>query len=203
MKQFIYVSSVKAGGKAFHGKCMSEIDQNETEDIYGKTKREAELKLLDIDKHSDMNVVIVRPTLVYGPRVKGNLGLMLSGIKKGWFPPLPKLNNNRSMIHVDDLIRALLLVATDERTNGEIFIASDGKDYSSRDIYETMCSISGKTPPQWHVPKFIFDIVALLNQNIKNKVNKLFGDECYSSDKLQSIGFKPQCSLKEMNESSF
>ena len=81
-----------------------------------------------------MNISIVRPSLVYGPDVKGNLSMMMSWIDKGRFPPLPEIRNCRSMIHVDDLVRVLLLVAKDERANGEIFIATDGKriDISSQ-----------------------------------------------------------------------
>ena len=105
---------------------MTEEDQGEPEGIYGKTKREAELILLEIGRQSGMQVSIVRPSLVYGQGVKGNLRLMLSWIEKGWFPPLPEVNNRRSMIHVDDLVRALLLVAGDDRANGEIYIATDG-----------------------------------------------------------------------------
>jgi UDP-glucose 4-epimerase len=53
---------------------------------------------------------------------------MLSGIEKGWFPPLPETGNRRSMIHVDGLVRAILLVANDDCANGEIFIAKDVKE---------------------------------------------------------------------------
>ena len=135
---------MKAGGKAVSGQCINESDQDEPEGIYGKSKREAEIKLLKIGKESGMHVSIIRPSLVYGPNVKGNLQLMLSGIKKGWFPPLPEIGNKRSMIHVDDLVRAILLVATDERANGEIFIATDSMPYSSREIYNTMCDVLEK-----------------------------------------------------------
>ncbi len=203
VKRFVFVSSVKAGGSSIAGQCMTEENQGEPEGIYGKTKREAELKLLKITSKTHMHVSIVRPSLVYGPNVKGNLQLMLSGIRKGWFPPLPETKNRRSMIHVDDLVRALLLVADDSRANGEIYIATDGRLHSSREIYEAMCGVLAKSVPQWSVPKFLFDIVASMSSRIQYKVNKLLGDECYSSEKLQSIGFKAQRSLKEMNETSF
>ena len=203
VKRFIFVSSVKAGGSAVTGQCMTEEDQGEPEGIYGKTKREAELKLLEIGRMSDMHVSIVRPSLVYGPNVKGNLRSMLSGIEKGWFPPLPKTGNKRSMIHVDDLVRAILLVADDDRANGEIFIATDGTPHSSRDIYNAMCNVLGKSIPKWSVPKFLFDMASLISPRIKYKLNKLLGDECYSSAKLEALGFKAQKTLKDMNETDF
>ena len=203
VKRFIFVSSVKAGGNSTSKKCINENDQSDPEGIYGKTKREAELKLLEIGKESGMHVSIIRPSLVYGPNVKGNLQLMLSGVRAGWFPPLPETGNRRSMIHVDDLVRAILLIAEDKQANGEIFIATDGTPHSSREIYSVICNITGKPVPKWSVPKFLFNLIALTSPKIKYKVDKLLGNECYSSGKLEALGFKSQRTLKEMNETSF
>jgi len=203
VKRFVFVSSVKAGGNPPLGTCANEKDQRNAEDVYGRTKREAELKLLEIGQVSGMHVSIIRPSLVYGPDVKGNLQLMLSGIGKGWFPPLPETGNRRSMIHVDDLVRAILLVAEDKRANGEIFIATDGTPHSSRYIYNAMCSALDKSIPKWSVPKILFDMASLVNPRIKYKLNKLLGDECYSSAKLEALGFKAKKTLKDMNETSF
>ena len=204
VKKFVFISSVKAGGGlASSGKCINESDENDPEGVYGQSKREAELKLLKIGKESEMHVAIIRPSLVYGPNVKGNLQLMLAGIKKGWFPPLPETNNQRSMIHVDDLVRVILLVANDYRANGEIFIATDGVPHSSREIYNAMCNITGKSVSKWYVPKTLFDIVSLLSPRIKYKIDKLLGNECYCSEKLEKLGFKAQKMLKEMNETDF
>ena len=203
VKKFIFVSSVKAGGNPAFGMCASESEQGDLEGVYGKTKREAELQLLKINKESGMHVSIIRPSLVYGPNVKGNLQVMLSGIKKGWFPPLPETGNTRSMIHVDDLVRAISLVADDDCANGEIFIATDGAPHSSREIYDAMCKISRRPASKWSVPKILFDMISLLSPRIKYKVDKLLGDECYSSAKLEALGFKAQKTLKDMNETSF
>ena len=203
VKKFIFVSSVKAGGNPAFGMCASESEQGDLEGVYGKTKREAELQLLKINKESGMHVSIIRPSLVYGPNVKGNLQVMLSGIKKGWFPPLPETGNTRSMIHVDDLVRAISLVADDDCANGEIFIATDGVPHSSREIYNAMCGVAGKSIPKWSVPKTLFDVVSLISPRIKYKINKLLGDECYSSAKLEALGFQAKRTLKDMSETSF
>jgi len=203
VKKFVFISSVKAGGSGASDKCTTENDQGMPDGVYGETKRKAELELLEIGCNSSMHVSIIRPSLVYGPNVKGNLKLMLSGVKKGWFPPLPEVGNKRSMIHVDDLVRAILLVSEDSRADGEVFIATDGNPYSSREIYTAMCKAVGKSVPKWSAPKFLFDVAALMSPRIKYKVDKLLGDECYSSEKLEVLGFKPQRTLKEMNETSF
>jgi nucleoside-diphosphate-sugar epimerase len=203
VKHFVFISSVKAGGKLFTNKCANEMDQGMADNIYGQTKKEAEIKLLNIGRNSNMHVSIIRPSLVYGPNAKGNLRLMLSNINKGLFPPIPDTQNRKSMIHVNDLVRAIMLVAKDERANGEIFIVTDGKPYSSRDIYKAMCVIVGKPVPKWNVPKFIIDIAAKINPKIKYKLDKLFGDECYSSAKIEALGFRAKKTLKDMNKTSF
>jgi UDP-glucose 4-epimerase len=203
VKRFVFVSSVKASGNTCLEAHSNEIVQGNPEGVYGKTKRQAELKLLEIGKKSGMHVSVIRPSLVYGPGVKGNLKLMLSGIRKGWFPPLPETGNRRSMIHVDDLVRAILLVADDKRADGEIFITTDGNPYSSRDIYNAMCNVLGKSVPKWSIPKILFDILSLIDSRIKYKVDKLLGDEYYSSKKIEKLGFKAKKKLEDMNETDF
>jgi len=203
VKKFVFISSVKAGGKSFDGGPINEKNQYEPEGLYGKTKRDAEIKLLEISKVSGMSVTIIRPSLVCGPNVKGNLKQMFQGIKSGWFPPLPETNNKRSIIHVDDLVRAILLVAKDNRAIGEIYIATDNIPYSSRNIYNIMCNLAGKSLPKWAVPKFFFDILGTLSPNIKYKINKLLGDEYYSSNKLRKLGFDTKKTLEDMNETIF
>ena len=196
VKSFVFVSSVKAGG-------ADENDDKQPEGVYGQTKREAELKLLDIGRQSEMLVSIVRPSLVYGAGVKGNLALMRRRIEQGWFPPIPETENRRSMIHVDDLVQALLLTAENKRANGEIFIVTDGVPHSSREIYEAICQSVGKTVPQWSVPKIVFEGLSLLSPRIRYKVDKLLGDEFYSSAKLEGLGFRAEKSLRDFDKSDF
>ena len=193
VKSFVFVSSVKAGD------CGEDDVVTRPVGVYGKTKRDAELKLLEIGRQSGMHVSIVRPSLVYGAGVKGNLALMRRGIEQGWFPPIPETENRRSMIHVDDLVRALLLAAEDKRANGEIFIATDGVPHSSREIYDAICQSVGKTVPQWSVPKIVFEGLSLLSPRIRYKVDKLLGDDYYSSDKLEKLGFRAKKSLKDFD----
>jgi nucleoside-diphosphate-sugar epimerase len=203
VKKFIFVSSVKAGGVSRQGKCATEKSLSEPDGVYGKTKREAELKVLEAGRKFDIHVSILRPALIYGPKVKGNLQLMMQGIKKGWFPPLPEIGNRRSMIHVDDIVRALLFLSNNKKSNGEVFIATDGRVYSSRNIYEIMCHVLDKNIPNWSVPRLLFNAIARLSSGFKYKIDKLLGDECYSSKKLQSLGFKAQKQLRQMNETDF
>jgi len=202
VQQFVYVSSVQAGGRA-SATCVTEDDQTEPTGINGRTKREAELKVLEIGRQSGMHVSIVRPSLVYGPGVKGNLALMQAGVKKGWFPPLPETGNRRSMIHVDDLVRVMVFVAENEQANGQIYIATDGVPYSSREIYNAICHSLGRAPRGWSVPKWVFDLAGTMSSRVRFKLDKLLGDECYSSAKLEALGFKAEKGLMDLARSDY
>lgn len=195
VKKFIFISSIKA----------SNVDlKNNTHESYGKTKRDAEIQLIAISNNSNLKVSIIRPSLVYGPSVKGNLNLMLSGIKSGWFPPLPETYNRKSLVHVDDLINAIILVAKDNSANNKTLIVSDGNSYSAREIYETLCIACGKSIPKWHLPTYFFVILTFLNQKMGYKVNKLFGDDYYpTSDAIINMGYTPKKSLKDINLSEY
>ena len=200
VKKFIFVSSVKAGGRPLKNRCLDENYQSEPDGLYGRTKKEAEVKLMDLCKNTSMRVVIIRPSLVYGNGMKGNLKLMFLGVQKGWFPPLPKINNKRSMVHVDDLVQSLILVSMDKKANDETFIVTDGQPHSSREIYETMCKLIDKKIPFWSLPKWVFRFSIFLNKSLRYRIEKLIGDEWYSSKKIEEIGFKPIKTIKNLNE---
>ncbi len=202
VRKFIYVSSVKAGN--FHDNINldngSSINLHE---IYGASKRQAEISLLELAISTSMDVSILRPSLVYGPNVKGNLQAMQSAIKRGWFPPLPKLSNCRSMIHVDDVARSLLFIALNDQTNGEIYIATDGKTYSSSDIYEEFCTLLGKRIPSWRIPLTFLKFLALFGPSLNKKIKKITGNEVYDSTKLEDTGFNTIFTLSNLNEKAF
>jgi len=107
------------------------------------------------------------------------------------------------MSYVNNLVRTILLAADDVRVNGEIFIVTDDTTLPSREIYDAMCSALDKSISKWSVSKFLFDLGSLISSRIKYKVNKLLGDECYSSAKLEALGFKARKTLKDMNETGF
>ena len=188
VRKFIYVSSVKA------------VNSYE---IYGESKRQAEISLLELAVNTAMDISVLRPSLVYGPNVKGNLQAMQSAIKRGWFPPIPKLSNCRSMIHVDDVARSLLFLAVNDKTDGEIYIATDGKTYSSSDIYEEFCILLGKKIPKRRIPLLLLNFLALLSPSLKKKIKKITGNELYDSTKLEDIGFKTIFTLRNFNEKAF
>ena len=141
--------------------------------------------------------------LAYGPNVKGNLAMMVNGIKHGWFPSLPETGNKRSLVHVDDLVRAIHYVNEATNLNKEIFIVSDGNYYSSSQIYTILNTVLKSSKFGWRIPLFALNLLSKINSNYQYKINKLMGDEPYSSCKIQKIGFKAKFSLKNINEKIF
>ncbi len=205
IRRFIFFSSVKAVGD-------SETMQNETSELiadtaYGQSKYAAEQLVLHggYVKHP----VVIRPCMVYGNSKKGNLPKMINGISQGFFPPLPEVNNHRSMVHVNDVVQAALLAANNQKAAGQIYIVSDGQHYSSRQLYELICQALNKSVPRFNIPLIGLTILAKLGDLIgkilarrfifdSDVKHKLLGSAYYSSAKIeQELGFKANYSLQQ------
>jgi len=196
VKCFIYFSSVKAMGSP-GGRCVDETWQSLPSDPYGRTKREAEELVLEAGRSSGMHVVVLRPALVYGPQVKGNLYRMIKAIRMHRFPPLPDTGNRRSMVYVNDLVEAAWLVAHSPRARGETYIVSDDQTYSTRQLYEWICDALGREVPRWVLPVWLFYLVAQSGDALQrftgrpmplnsHVFDRLTGSACYVADKLRN-----------------
>jgi len=209
VQRFVMFSSVKAMGEG-GTVCLSEGADILPETPYGRSKLDAERLVLQggYVPHS----VVLRLSMVYGPIEKGNLPRMIHAIAKGRFPPLPELGNQRSMVHVDDVVRAAMLVAERPEAAGATYILTDGRVYSTRQMYEWICEALGKSIPAWHVPVFALKLLALIGGGIgalqgkrfvidSDAMEKLVGSACYSSDLIQQdLGFEPERNLQESLE---
>jgi nucleoside-diphosphate-sugar epimerase len=203
VKQFVFFSSVKAAGDPGE-RCVDESWETLPDDSYGCTKREAERRLLAIGKRTGMHMAVLRPALVYGPGVKGNLLRLLQAIEAGRFPPVPEMGNRRSMVHVEDLVDAAWLAATSSQSDGQIYIVSDGQPFSTRQLYEWMAVALGRKVARWAIPAivlrgggYIGDFVERLSGRAcalnSAVVQRLLGSACYISDKLRTeLGWEPR-----------
>jgi UDP-glucose 4-epimerase len=183
-------------------RCTDETLQLEPQTAYGRTKREAERLVLDAGSRSAMHVCILRMPLVYGAGVKGNLLRMMQAIDRGRFPPLPDSGNKRSMVHVDDVVQAALLATENPRANGQSYIVTDGRTYTTRELYVLTSRALGKAISRWSLPmsalqaattgdwlgrlrgrRFPFD---------SDTLDKLLGSAWYSTDKIsRELGYRP------------
>lgn len=205
VKRFVYFSSVKA--VADHDECVDENWQEMPSTPYGIAKRAAEELVLTLGEQHHMHVCVLRPALVYGPKWKGNLARMLHAIDRGIFLPIPETNNRRSMVSINDLARAAILVASDSRANGQTYFVTDGVDYSTRQLYELMLKSLDKPIPRWHIPYLAFKCLAKLGDGWQHicgwrapfngeALEKLFGSAQYSGLRIcQELGFQPYDNL--------
>lgn len=131
VKRFIYVSSIKVNGEYTESKPYSELDLPNPQDPYGISKWQAEQSLMQLCAELDMELVIVRPPLVYGPGVKANFLNLIKIIDRRIPLPLGSIRNQRSLLYVGNLVDALILCATHPQAAGETFILSDGEDVST------------------------------------------------------------------------
>ena len=206
VKRFVYFSSVKAMGEdADH--CLDETCKLLPLDMYGRSKLMAEHLVLSGDYVAEP--VVIRPPMVYGDTEKGNLSRMILAIQAGTFPPLPDADIRRSMVHVDDIVRAAILAGKHLEAAGNVYIVTDGERYSTRQMYEWICDALHKPVPDWYLPGFVLKLIAKIGDVIgrisghrfifdSDVLGKLTGSACYSSTKIErELGFKHARTLRE------
>ena len=201
-KSFVLFSSVKAMGEG-GSRCLDESFNGVPETPYGRSKLEAEHVTLEVGKRTGLHVACLRLPLVYGHGNKGNLFRMIAAIDRGISPPLPELGNRRSMVHVADAVQAALLAAETPAANGQCYIVTDEKAYSTRELYTLIRRGLGKDIPAWSVPMWTFKALAVAGDVIgrvlgkrfmfdSDALDKLIGSAWYSSEKIsRELGYTP------------
>jgi nucleoside-diphosphate-sugar epimerase len=135
VRRFVYVSSIKVNGERTTGIPFSADDIPNPCDAYATSKYEAELALTDLVFRSDMELVVVRPPLVYGPSVKGNFATLLKLIDSGLPLPFGSIKSNRrSLLYVDNLVDFLLLCVTHPNAPSQTFVLCDGPPVSTSQL---------------------------------------------------------------------
>jgi nucleoside-diphosphate-sugar epimerase len=124
-RRFVFVSSVKALGEGDTGCPLREVDPPAPQDAYGRSKLAAEAALTHYGVETGLDVVIVRPPLVYGPQVRANFLRLMDAIWKGVPLPLGAIGARRSLVYVDNLADALMHCATDPRAAHQCFHVAD------------------------------------------------------------------------------
>ncbi len=135
VRKFIFISSVKAVGDFTEpGEMFSETTPCAPQDAYGRSKRDAELVLLQIAKESGLEVVILRIPLVYGPGVKANFLRLMHLADRGFPLPIASIKNERSLLYIRNLLSAIFFSITHAGAAGEIFLLSDDQDVSTPEL---------------------------------------------------------------------
>ncbi|MFT4517942.1 MAG: nucleoside-diphosphate-sugar epimerase [Halioglobus sp.] len=202
-RSFIYLSSVKAMGAPDSALARSESDCTVPTHPYGLSKWKAECVLREEFADAEMSVVILRPALVYGINVKGNLARLATAVGKGL--PRPPAAGERSMIAVDDLVDLLCHLAKGSLPGVHTWIACGSRAYSTRDIHGLIRAALGKGQGIQWLPLWAWRCAARVLDGAKPAVDgdstyeKLFAYEVYSNTALISAtAWRPKVHLEQL-----
>ncbi|MGI1677501.1 MAG: SDR family oxidoreductase [Cellvibrionaceae bacterium] len=198
VKRFIFISSIKVNGETTNSSSpFSEQDLPAPQDPYGVSKMEAEAGLRLIAEETGMEVVIIRPPLVYGPGVKANF-LSLIKLARMKIPlPFGGIKNARSMIYVDNLVDFIICCIDNPAAKNQTFLISDGKDLSLSDLLILMRRAMGKSPSLFPVPIILFKIAGAVTGK-RAFVERLFGSLQVDSTKAHELlGWKPPYTVEQ------
>lgn len=162
VKRFIYLSSIKVNGEQTTTQAFYPNDDVHTDDPYGLSKYEAEQALLELSQHTGLEVVIIRPVLIYGPNVKANFKSMVNLASKKFPLPIGCLDNKRSMVSVYNLADLIHTCMTHPNANREVFLASDQDDISVKQLFEKLAKYQNNQLLMLPVPKSLISFLASL-----------------------------------------
>lgn len=144
VKRFVFISSVKVNGEVTSpGRPFTPDDIAAPQDAYGISKMEAEQGLRQIAADTGMEVVIIRPPLVYGPGVKANFAALMRAVQRGWPLPLGAVYNQRSLVALDNLVDFIITCTTHPLAANQTFLVSDGQDLSTTRLIREMAQAAG------------------------------------------------------------
>jgi nucleoside-diphosphate-sugar epimerase len=198
VKRFIYVSSVKVNGEeTSHGHCYSEFDAPQPQDPYGISKWEAEQALQRVAQETGIELVIVRPPLLYGAGVKGNFVQMLAVVWRKLPLPLATVHNRRSLLYVGNLADALLACASHPAAAGQTYLVSDGEDVSTSDLLRRLADALGVPSRLFYCPPALLRLAGRLAGK-SAQVGRLLGSLEVDSAKIRSdLNWVPPYSLQQ------
>jgi nucleoside-diphosphate-sugar epimerase len=154
VKRFVFISSIKVNGEwTSPGKPFTADDTPAPADPYGMSKHEAEMGLHAIAQQTGLEVVIVRPPLVYGPGVRANFLTMMRWLQRGIPLPLGAIHNQRSLVALDNLLDLLQVCATHPAAANQTFLASDGQDVSTTELLQALAHALKRSPRLMPVPQ--------------------------------------------------
>ncbi len=160
IKRFVFVSSVKVNGEATKDRPFTSLDVPAPVDPYGQSKFEAESALQELSRRTGMEVVIVRPPLVYGPGVRANFLRLMQLVKLGLPLPFGNIQNRRSMVALDNLVDLLILCVHHPKAAGQIFMVSDDDDLSISSLIGRIAKSMGKHLILLPIPSRLIEVCA-------------------------------------------
>ena len=198
VKRFLFVSSIKVNGEHTPpGRPFTEEAAPAPEDPYGISKYEAERELQALCAETGMELVIIRPPLVYGPGVKGNFASMIRLLEKGLPLPLGAVRNKRSLVALDNLVDLIVTCVDSPAAANQVFLAADGQDISTTELLRNVANAMGKPARLLPVPSGLLMLGASLFGK-KAVAKRLLGSLQVDISKARELlGWQPPVSVEE------
>ncbi|GAB2579592.1 UDP-glucose 4-epimerase family protein [Nitrincola alkalisediminis] len=176
VKRFIYISSIKVNGESTTGRDpFSATHPPAPQDPYGLSKQEAEDGLRQLAVDTGMEVVIIRPPLVYGPGVKANFLSLLKVSDTGLPLPFARIKNVRSLVYVGNLVDCIIRCTQHPAAANQTFLVSDGEDVSLPELVKHIRTALGRPARLMPVPVGLFKLAGALTGK-QSVVDRLVGD---------------------------
>lgn len=198
VRRFVFVSSAKVNGEStLPGRAFTEADIPNPHDAYSQSKYEAELGLRQLSIDTGMEVVIIRPPLVYGPSVKANFAALMRVVQLGWPLPLGAIHNKRSFVALDNLVDFIVNCINHPKAANQTFFVSDGQDLSTSDLVRCMARATGVTTRLLPVPVWALHAGASLLGKV-DEVQRLCSNLQINISKARSLlSWGPPISVDE------
>ncbi len=197
VKRFIYLSTIKVNGEQTTDQPFFADDQPNPQDAYACSKFEAEQQLLTLGHETGLEIVIIRPPLVYGAQVKGNFARLINLLKKSLPLPLAKINNARSLVSIENLCSFIQTVITHPNAIGEVFLVSDGRDLSTSELFELLAQALRKKSRLFYLPPSLLQLfTTILGRHAD--YDRLFGSlQLDISKNKQLLHWQPKLSVEK------
>ena len=198
VERFVFISSVKVNGESTApGYMFTEADVPNPQDAYGLSKYEAEQSLRQLSADTGMEVVIIRPPLVYGIGVKANFGALMHAVQRGWPLPVGAVHNQRSLVALDNLVDFIITCIVHPQAANHTFLVSDGQDVSTNELVHGMAQAAGVPARLLPVPIWALQVGARLVGK-GDTLQRLCGNLQVDISKARGmLGWVPPVSLKE------
>ena len=198
VQRFVFVSSIGVNGvQSAPGKAFSEADQPNPHNAYALSKWEAEQGLLRVADETGMEVVIIRPPLVYGCGAPGNFGSLMRALQRGWPLPLGAIHNQRSLVALDNLVDLVVTCLTHPAAANQTFLVSDGEDVSTTELLRRMGAAMGRPARLIPVPARCLKLAAAMVGK-PDVAQRLCGSLQVDIEKTRTLlGWRPPVSLDE------
>jgi nucleoside-diphosphate-sugar epimerase len=197
VKRFIFISTVKVAGENSPKGGFSENDLAKPEDAYGQSKWEAEQALNEIAQTTDMEVVILRPPLVYGPGVKGNFISLFNAIQKGRRLPLGTIQNSRSLLYVENLADVIAIAVEHTNAGNKTFFVSDTEAVSTPTLVKKIAGALDTAPRLINFPLGLLKFAGVLTGK-SAAIRRLTGSLTVETSHLKTtLGWQPPYSIDQ------